>query len=290
MTKKERLGAERDRLKLMYDNQRELSGGAELVYGIDEAGRGPLCGPVVAGCCILDESVEILYLNDSKKISEKKRELIYEDIISKAVAYGIGSASPQRIDEINILNATYEAMQEAYDNCRRMLAERAAAKEVHISQDIPAPVQNSERDFDADGADLKKAEGSEDDMPLKNAAEAAEEDSASVDSAYHKLGQYAGILDDNATCCVLVDGSKTVPGIHAPQAAVVKGDAKCPAISAASILAKVTRDRLMEEYDRAHPEYGMAKHKGYGTKEHIEAIRKYGITDIYRRSFLKNIL
>lgn len=224
MTKEERLSAERDRLKIMYDNQRELSGGAELVFGIDEAGRGPLCGPVVAGCCILDESVEILYLNDSKKISEKKRELIYEDIISKAVAYGIGSASPQRIDEINILNATYEAMREAYDNCRRMLAERASA------------------------------------------------------------------LAAKSEACVIVDGNKTVPSIHAPQTAVVKGDAKCPAISAASILAKVTRDRLMEDYDRAHPEYGMAKHKGYGTKEHIEAIRRYGITDIYRKSFLKNIL
>lgn len=224
MTKEEKLCAERTRLEAMYDNQRELSDGAGLVFGIDEAGRGPLCGPVVAGCCILDESVEILYLNDSKKISEKKRELIYDEIIAKAVAYGIGSASPERIDEINILNATYEAMKEAYDNCRKMLGEKAAE-------------------------------------------------------------QY-----DSTLSCVLIDGNKTVPGIHEQQKSVVRGDAKCPAISAASILAKVTRDRLMTAYDKEHPEFGLAKHKGYGTKEHIEAIKKYGVTDIYRKSFLRNIL
>lgn len=247
MTKEERLGAERIRLKAMYDNQRELSGSAELVFGIDEAGRGPLCGPVVAGCCVLDEDTEILYLNDSKKISEKKRELIYEDIISKALAYGIGSASPARIDEINILNATYEAMQEAYDNCHKMLEEREAADTGEI---------------DSTGSVL----------------------------SFRKIEQYAKCMKQGTDICILVDGNKTVPGIHEPQAAVVKGDAKCPAISAASILAKVTRDRLMTEYDRLHPEYGMARHKGYGTKEHIEAIRRYGITDIYRKSFLRKLL
>lgn len=223
MTKEERVEAERIRLAGMFEDQYEIADKAQTIFGIDEAGRGPLCGPVVAGCCILDKTREILWLNDSKKISEKKRELIYEDVINNSLAYGIGIASPERIDEINILNATYEAMQDAYENCRRMYAERG---------------------YNADEADT----------------------------------------------VVLVDGNKTVPGIMCRQTAVVKGDAKCPSISAASILAKVTRDRMMIEYDKEHPEYGIAKHKGYGTKEHIEAIRKYGVTDIYRMSFLKNIL
>lgn len=225
MTKEERLEAEKLRLDAMYADQRELTEASDIVFGIDEAGRGPLCGPVVAGCCILGDNSEILWLNDSKKISEKKRELIFEEIKAKALAYGIGTAGPERIDEINILNATYEAMQEAYENCRRMLLSR-----------------------------------------LQDGTLAA------------------------ASICILVDGNKTVPGISEKQTAVVKGDARCPAISAASILAKVTRDRMMEEYDKLHPEYGLAKHKGYGTREHIEAIRKYGITDIYRKSFLKKLI
>ena len=224
MTKEERIEAEHIRLKTMQDTQREISGGAKVVFGIDEAGRGPLCGPVVAACCVLDEDTEILYLNDSKKLGEKKRELIYEAVLTKAKAYGIGTAAPKRIDEINILNATFEAMAEAYDNCRRMLKEKSGQ--------------------DADG------------------------------------------LHD---AMVLIDGNNTVPAIYEPQISVVKGDAKCPAISAASVLAKVTRDRMMTEYDRLYPEYGIAKHKGYGTKEHITAILKYGITDIYRKSFLTNI-
>ena len=223
MTKEERAEAERIRLAGMFEDQYEITEGVQTVFGIDEAGRGPLCGPVVAGCCILDKGREILWLNDSKKISEKKRELIYEDIINNALAYGIGAASPERIDEINILNATYEAMRYAYENCLGMYVER-------------------------------------------------------------------GYNADNADTVVLVDGNQTVPGIMCRQKAVVKGDAKCPSIAAASILAKVTRDRMMIEYDKKHPEYGIAGHKGYATKEHIEAVRRYGVTDIYRMSFLKNIL
>ncbi len=294
MTKEERLCAERDRLKAMYDNQREISDSAELVFGIDEAGRGPLCGPVVAGCCVLDEETEILYLNDSKKISEKKRELIYEDIISKALAYGIGSASPERIDEINILNATYEAMKEAYDNCRRMLEERAAvlAAENAESEKCGSNCNctfyggaDGDTDIDID-IDIDTAGATD----TTGAADIEKTDLAKNLQAQRKLRQYAEWMKYRTEQCVLVDGNKTIPGINEPQTAVVKGDAKCPAISAASILAKVTRDRLMTEYDKLHPEYGFAKHKGYGTKEHIEAIKKYGITDIYRKSFLRNIL
>ena len=224
MTKEERKEADRQRVIGMYREQTEISGGAKTVFGIDEAGRGPLCGPVVAACCVLPDDIYIEGLNDSKKISEKKRGLIYDEIIASAVAYGIGSASPQRIDEINILNATYEAMREAYEKCLDAVIQKEAC------------------------------------------------------------------LLSETDCIVLIDGNKTVPGISLKQTAVVKGDARCPSISAASVLAKVTRDRLMTEYDSLHPEYGIAKHKGYGTREHVEAIRKYGITDIYRRSFLKNIL
>ena len=235
MTKDERIAAERERLMNMYAFQTELVNGTRFVFGIDEAGRGPLCGPVVAGCCILPDDADILWLNDSKKISEKKREQIYEEIISKAKAYGVGIVSSERIDEINILNATMEAMTDAFENCLAMYRERVS--------------ESSALNLD--------------DMDL--------------------------IPSISDSIC-LIDGNRITPGIPFKQLAVVKGDAKCPSISAASIIAKVTRDRMLIEYDEKYPEYGFAKHKGYGTKEHVEAIRRYGVLDIHRRSFLKNIL
>ena len=225
----------------MYGSERELAGDAVYVFGIDEAGRGPLCGPVAAACCILgNDSDEILYLNDSKKLSEARREELYGEITAKAAAYGIALTDCRRIDEINILNATMEAMKEAFDKCMDMYRKR-----------------QSEKLTGCDSDELRDA-----------------------------FDLIPGLSDS----IVLVDGNKTVPGIHFNQKSVVKGDAKCPSISAASILAKVTRDRLLYEYDRLYPEYGFAKNKGYGTKEHIEAIKKYGVLDIHRRSFLKNIL
>ncbi|MBQ8932781.1 MAG: ribonuclease HII [Lachnospiraceae bacterium] len=233
-----KLEAEKKRLEDMYGYEAGLAGSARFVFGIDEAGRGPLCGPVVAACCILPADPGILYLNDSKKLSEKKRELICEEIREKAVAYGIGQASASRIDEINILNATMEAMKDAFDACMEM-------------------------------------------MRQKNLKQAEENGDFSMDAMD---GVPAG--DDSM---VLVDGNRTVPGIPLTQRAVVGGDAKCPSISAASILAKVTRDHLLIEYDRLHPEYGFAKHKGYGTKEHVDAILKYGALDIHRKSFLTNV-
>lgn len=178
-----------------------------LICGIDEAGRGPLAGPVAAGACILPLDHDILYLNDSKKLSEKKREELYEVITKEALAWNVGLAAPERIDEINILQATYEAMREAI-------------KGLVVQPDA------------------------------------------------------------------LVNDAVTIPGISLPQAPVVKGDAKCLSIAAASILAKVTRDRMMLEYDRQYPEYGFAAHKGYGTKAHIEALRQYGPCPIHRRSFI----
>lgn len=181
-----------------------------VICGVDEAGRGPFAGPVVAAACVLDiedPEKEILYLNDSKKLSEKRREALFEEIKEKAVCYGIGIAGSDVIDRINILQATYRAMQDA------------------VSQ-----------------------------------------------------------LDPPADFC-LAD-AVTIPGIHIPQEAIVKGDAKSLSIAAASILAKVTRDHMMYEYDAAYPEYGFASHKGYGTKAHIEAIKTYGMLPIHRRSFI----
>ncbi len=179
------------------------------ICGIDEAGRGPLAGPVVAAAVILPKDCQILYLNDSKKLSQQKREFLYEEITKKALAYGIGMASPGRIDEINILRATYEAMSQAVE----------------------------------------------------------------------KLG----ILPD-----ILLNDAVTIPGIDIMQVPIIKGDAKSVSIAAASILAKVTRDRMMTEYDKIYPQYGFAKHKGYGTALHIEALHKHGPCPIHRRTFLKN--
>ena len=182
-----------------------------FICGIDEAGRGPLAGPVVAGAVILPKDCEILYLNDSKKLSATKREELYDEIMEKAVAAAVGMASPARIDEINILQATYEAMREAIS----------------------------------------------------------------------KLAVEPGILLNDAV---------TIPEMIIPQVPIIKGDAKSVSIAAASILAKVTRDRLMVEYDRVMPEYGFADHKGYGSKEHIEAIKKYGPTPIHRKTFIKKFI
>lgn len=208
--KEEALRTERKRLDGMkiYEKKYEDSG---LICGIDEAGRGPLAGPVVAGAVILPKDCEILYLNDSKKLSPAKREVLYDEIMEKALAVGVGMASPARIDQINILQATYEAM-------------RTAVAKLDITPDI------------------------------------------------------------------LLNDAVTIPGIGIRQVPIIKGDAKSVSIAAASIIAKVTRDRLMAEYDRILPGYGFARHKGYGSKDHIEAIRQLGPSPIHRKSFIKNFV
>ena len=183
----------------------------EHICGIDEVGRGPLAGPVVAGAVILPKDCDILYINDSKKLSEKKREELYQVIMEQAVAVGIGMAGPERIDEINILQATYEAM-------------RMAIEELAVEPDI------------------------------------------------------------------LLNDAVTIPGVDKKQVPIVKGDAKSVSIAAASIVAKVTRDRLMQEYETVFPGYGFASNKGYGTKAHIEGLRKLGPTPIHRRSFISNYI
>ena len=204
----EKLEAERVRIEVLKKYEYEY---AEYTYicGIDEAGRGPLAGPVAAGAVILPKDCDILYINDSKKLSAAKREALYDEIMEKAVAVGVGLVGPQRIDEINILQATYEAMREA------------------VGKLDPAP-------------DL------------------------------------------------LLNDAVTIPGVEIRQVPIIKGDAKSISIGAASIVAKVTRDRLMEQYADVFPEYDFASNKGYGSAAHIAALKEYGPTPIHRHSFIKN--
>lgn len=210
----ERLEKELQRLEEMraYEREYEARLGAEVqICGIDEAGRGPLAGPVAAAAVILPGDCRILRLNDSKKLSEACREELFLEIKEKAVAYGIGIVSPGVIDEINILQATYEAM-------------RQAVSQLSVQPDV--------------------------------------------------------YLND----------AVIIPGIpEERQVKIIKGDAKSVSIAAASILAKVTRDHMMMEYDRLYPEYGFAKHKGYGTAAHRAALLEFGPCPIHRRSFLKKM-
>ena len=185
--------------------------GSRYICGIDEVGRGPLAGPVVTCAVILPKDETILYLNDSKQVSKKKREELYEIIIDKAIAYSIGMSSEERIDEINILQATYEAMRMSIDNLK-------------IKPDI------------------------------------------------------------------LLNDAVKIPNVNIHQVPIIKGDTLSASIAAASIVAKVTRDRIMQEYDNIYPEYGFADNVGYGSAKHIEAIKKYGPTPIHRKTFIKNFV
>lgn len=220
MTKAERQQMLMEKLETMQEYERSLrAAGAKYVAGVDEVGRGPLAGPVVTACVILPEDFDVLGVDDSKKLSEKKREALYDVILEKAVAWGIGRADNHLIDEINILEATKVAMKEAVEKADRMLCEKTGEGISHIL-------------FDA----------------------------------------------------------MTIKDIETPQTSLIKGDAKSLSIAAASIIAKVTRDREMVEYHQQYPDYAFDSNKGYGTKAHYEGIEKKGITPIHRKSFLKNIL
>ena len=208
--KQEDLAKERLRMEHMMEYEHKYD---HLGYlcGIDEVGRGPLAGPVVACAVILPKDHHILYLNDSKKLTAHKREELYDVILENAVAVGLGMASPARIDEINILQATYEAMRQAISKLKV--------------------------------------------MPQ-----------------------------------LLLNDAVTIPQVTIPQVPIIKGDAKSASIAAASIVAKVTRDRLMEEYDKTMPEYGFASNKGYGSADHIKALKEVGPSPIHRMSFIKNFV
>ncbi len=206
----EKLLAERQRLEQMKEYEYTYAA-CHAICGIDEAGRGPLAGPVAAGAVILPPDCEILFLNDSKKLSEKRREELFLEIQEKAVAWSVGIVGPDVIDEINILQATYEAM-------------RRAIAGLKVAPDL------------------------------------------------------------------LLNDAVTIPGVPINQVPIVKGDAKSVSIAAASIMAKVTRDHMMMECDALFPEYGFAKHKGYGTAAHIAAIKEFGPCPIHRRSFIRNFV
>lgn len=203
--------AENLRLENMLINEKKYYDTCDLICGIDEAGRGPLAGPVVAGAVILPKNHKIPYLNDSKQLSEKKREELYDIIYEQALAVGVGIASPERIDTINILQATYEAM--------RMAIEQLGVKPQ-----------------------------------------------------------------------ILLNDAVIIPEVSIPQEKIIHGDAKSLSIAAASVVAKVTRDRMMKGYHELFPEYGFEKHKGYGSKEHIEALKAYGPCPIHRRSFITHFV
>lgn len=208
--KGEKLEAEIKRIEALkqYEKEYEHLG---YVCGIDEVGRGPFAGPVVACAVILPKDCSILYINDSKKLSEKKREELYEIITKEAVSFGIGIRDNKRIDEINILEATYEAMRDAISSLK-------------VKPDV------------------------------------------------------------------LLNDAVTIPGVDIKQVPIIKGDAKSISIGAASIVAKVTRDRMMVEYDEIFPGYDFAKNKGYGTAAHIEGLKKLGPCDIHRFSFIHNYI
>lgn len=209
--KLDKIRVEDDRIEKINAYEDDLySKGYMNIAGLDEAGRGPLAGPVVAACVVFDKGQRIRWIDDSKKLKEEKRELLYDIIISHAKDYSIGICTNDEIDEHNILNATYIAMKRALDGLKQ------------------------KPDF-------------------------------------------------------LLNDAVTLPNIDIKQLPIIKGDSKSMSIAAASILAKVTRDRIMYEFDKSYPVYGFAKNKGYGTKEHYQAIEKYGITPIHRLSFLKNL-
>ncbi len=207
---KEKLEKETARIKAMSIYEEEYAS-CGYICGIDEVGRGPLAGPVVAGAVILPKNHMILHLNDSKKLSEKRREMLYDEIMECAVATGIGMVSPARIDEINILQATYEAMRMAIGNLK--------------------------------------------------------------------------VIPD-----LLLNDAVTIPQVEIPQVPIIKGDAKSVSIAAASIIAKVTRDRLMKEYEQILPGYDFAHNKGYGTRAHLEGLKRLGPSPIHRMSFIKKYI
>ena len=214
---------ELERLKEIKKIENELyQKGIQSIAGIDEAGRGPLAGPVVVACVIMPKDSMIEGVNDSKKVSEKKREKLYEQIIEEAVAYGVGIISQEETDRINILNATKEGLTLA--------------------------IKEMENDLKDKNRNIEKPD------------------------------------------IILVDALTKIDTDHIPYKSIIKGDAKSYSIAAASIIAKVTRDRIMRQWDEVYPVYGFAKHKGYGTANHINAIKEYGLCPLHRHSFVKNIV
>ena len=216
---------ELERLQQLKKIEEELymQKGLKTIAGIDEAGRGPLAGPVVVACCLMPRNSMIEGVNDSKKIAEKKREKLYESITEKAISYGVGIIGQTEIDEINILNATKKGLTKAIHEMEEKLKQKPEL----------------------------------------------------------------GIIKPDA---ILVDALTKIDTDGIPYQSIVHGDAISYSIACSSIIAKVTRDRIMRQWDEIYPQYGFAKHKGYGTAAHIQAIREYGLCPLHRRSFTKNFI
>lgn len=226
---REKLEQQKQKLAEMKRREEELrSQGHRYIAGVDEVGRGPLAGPVVAAAVILPEDFDVLGIDDSKKLSEKKRNELFAIITQKAVAIGIGGVDEKTIDEINILQATKLAMKRAVEACEIKLKEKL------------------------------------------------------------ELGEADGDAESHIINYILFDAIK-IEEIHIPQESIIKGDANVLSIAAASIIAKVTRDRMMVEYASEYPGYAFEKNKGYGTKAHYEGLRAHGMCPIHRRTFLKNL-
>ena len=216
---------ELERLQQLKKIEEELymQKGLKTIAGIDEAGRGPLAGPVVVACCLMPRNSMIEGVNDSKKIAEKKREKLYESITEEAISYGVGIIGQTEIDEINILNATKKGLTKAIQEMEEKLKQKPEL----------------------------------------------------------------GIIKPDA---ILVDALTKIDTDGIPYQSIVHGDAISYSIACSSIIAKVTRDRIMRQWDEIYPQYGFAKHKGYGTAAHIQAIREYGLCPLHRRSFTKNFI
>lgn len=222
MTKEERLQKQIERAEELKKFELEYRAiGHEYIAGVDEVGRGPLAGPVVTACVVLSPDYPGLGIDDSKKVSEKKRELLYDEIIENSICYGFGLSDNNVIDDINILEATKLAMKQAVESAEEMLKSKTS--------------------------------------------------------------------QDNKLDLILVD-AVTIPGVNTKQISMIHGDATSISIAAASILAKVKRDRMMREYDDIYPGYGFSSNKGYGTAAHYAGIKGKGITPIHRKTFLKGIV
>ncbi|MDR0311000.1 MAG: ribonuclease HII [Acidobacteriota bacterium] len=269
MKKAEREEYLKYRLEEMLSYERSLwESGVGYVAGVDEVGRGPIAGPVCAACVVLPQDFDAVGVNDSKKLSEKKRSELYGVIIDKALAYGIGLVDNRRIDEVNILNATKEAMLVAISDAAAMLAARVD----NLAGEARSAVSVTGTSESVVGETVSAAGASE---------SAADASVSAADISESAAGEAAiGHL--------LVDAVR-LPEAGIPGTAIIKGDEKSVSIAAASIIAKVTRDRIMTEFDNIFPGYGFSSNKGYGTEAHYAGLRAHGRTPIHRASFLKNL-
>jgi ribonuclease HII len=271
-TKAERIEQKKQHFFEMMSFDAQYRNDFQYIAGVDEVGRGPLAGPVVTAAVVLPEDFDVFEINDSKKLTDKKRRELDVLIREKALAYGFGQRDNRRIDEINILNATKEAMGDAIRNAAEMLRER-------LSGGASSSDQNGSSSEHVQEQEMMKLPGNPDALAaMEEAADRREE--AENAAAFSPISL---VMIDAVHLTELEEA-----GIH--QISPTKGDFKSASIAAASIIAKVRRDDMMIDYSEQYPGYAFEKNKGYGTKAHYEGLREYGLTPIHRKSFLKNFL